>query len=130
MEVYPANRPFYLIEADVVESLEARAGDRPDPVIGYEEVFLPPHEDVVPLRPVSESEVWVSGILAERSPRWKSRPVVEICFFGCAPGRVSGYERVLRTDHFSFKVGRQCWVVLRKTCKKGHSKSVYIRSWS
>lgn len=115
MEVNSTNSPLYLIKADIVESLEACTGDCPNTMIRHEEVFFPSHEDVLPLREVSEGEVGFPGQLPEGSPCRESRPVVHICFIGCAPRRVSGLERVLRTDYFSFEESRQCWMVFRKT---------------
>lgn len=50
MKVDATDGPRALIEADVVEPLEARTRDRFDPVIWHEEVFLPPHEQMLSLR--------------------------------------------------------------------------------
>jgi hypothetical protein len=50
MEVNPIHGSRHLIEADVIETLEARARDLSHAVIGHQKVFLPSHEDVFLLR--------------------------------------------------------------------------------
>lgn len=46
-----------LVEAYVVETFEAGPSDSFDAMVGYEEVFFPPHEEVFSLLVVLECEV-------------------------------------------------------------------------
>lgn len=57
MKVYAADATRTLIEAYIVEALEAGSSDCFDSMIGYEEVFFPPHEEVLSLLVVLECEV-------------------------------------------------------------------------
>jgi len=63
MEIYSAYFSSNLVKADVIEAFKACAGNRPNPVIRDEEVFLPSHEYVFSLREVFVAEVWSLGLL-------------------------------------------------------------------
>lgn len=52
VEIYTTNTAFLLIKADIVEALETSPVDSPYAMIRDEKVFLPPHEDVLPLAQV------------------------------------------------------------------------------
>lgn len=68
MEVDPADGSLHLVEADVVEPFEARAGDLAHPVVGDEERLLPAHEDVLALRAVLVVEVGFLRLFGEGTP--------------------------------------------------------------
>lgn len=85
VEIYPAHRPRRLVEADVIESFEARSSDRFDTVVGYKKVLFPAHEEVLSLLIVLQGEVWAFGGLSKRSPCWKSCPMLQIDLFAAAP---------------------------------------------
>jgi len=49
MEVYSTDCPLNLVEADVVESLKAGTSNCSHSVVRNQEMFLPPHEDILSL---------------------------------------------------------------------------------
>lgn len=49
MEVYPADRTTALVEADVVETLEASPCDRLHSMVWNEKILLPSHEEMLAL---------------------------------------------------------------------------------
>ena len=61
MEVDAFYFTLLLVEADVVETLEAGAVDRLHPVIGHQEMLLPAHENVFALRHVAHGNAYVAG---------------------------------------------------------------------
>lgn len=85
MEIYPADGPFDLIEANVIEPFETRSGDGPHSVIGNEEVFFPPHEHVLALRKVAVGEIGPPGLFGKRTPGRESGPVVHVGLLCRAP---------------------------------------------
>lgn len=111
MEVNAADGAGHLVEADVIEALEAGAGDGPDAVVGHEEILLPAHEDVLALGKVLVVEVGLLRLLGQRPPGGELRPVLHVGFLGRAPGFVLGLEGVLGADDFAFEVGRESGVV-------------------
>lgn len=64
-----------LVEADVVEALEAGTVDRPHAMVGNKEVLLPPHEYVFFLQVLLNCEVALLGLLCVRPERGKLGPV-------------------------------------------------------
>lgn len=114
MKVYPADGPFHLVEADIVEPFEAGAGNSPHAMIRDKEVLLPPHEDVFPLGEVAVGEVGSFGLLSQRAPGRESGPVVHIGLLRRAPCLVPGLEGVLRSDDFAFEECRQGRMILRE----------------
>lgn len=105
MKVNSTDSSFYLVETDIVEPLEASAGNLPHPMIRYEEILLPAHEQVFALRKVSVCEISFLGLFGERSPRLEPRPVLHIGFFVGAPSLVLGHECVFCANDFSFEKG-------------------------
>lgn len=57
MEVYAAHSSLDLVEADVIEPLEASTWDRPYSMVGNKERFLPSHEYVFTLGEVPVCEI-------------------------------------------------------------------------
>lgn len=49
VEIDAGNLPANLVEANVVKALEARSIDGPDSMVRHEKVFLPAHEDTIPV---------------------------------------------------------------------------------
>jgi len=105
MEIDAAHAPGDLVEADVVEAFEASSADLPDPVIGDQKVFLPSHENVLPLCPVLVVEIRFLGLRLNGALGWESAPVMMIGFLSCAPILVLGLEGIFRPNEFAFKVG-------------------------
>ncbi len=113
MEVDTADLPAHLVEADVVEALEARAVDRPNSVVRDQEVFLPPHEDVLPLIQVLDHcRPALFRLLEVRPEGGELVPVVEIDLLAGAPSLVLGDEAVFRANDLALKVCRERGVVV------------------
>ena len=105
MKVDAAYLSLYLVEADVVESLEARVPDGPDPVVGHEEVFLPPHEYVLPLVHVLDRRSRaLAHLFLERPKRRELAPVRIVDLLACAPLLVLRDEAVFAADDLALKV--------------------------
>lgn len=105
MKVNSTDSSLYLIKTDVVEPLEARSGDLPHPMVRYEEILLPAHEQMLALCIVSVCEISFLGLFGEGSPRLEPGPVLHIGFFVGAPGLVLGHECVFCANDFSFEKG-------------------------
>ena len=120
MKVNATDSAGDLVEADVVEALEAGAGNGPDAVVRHEEILLPAHEDVLALRKVLVVEVGLLGLLGQRPPGGELRPMLHVGFLGRAPGFVLGLEGVLGADDFAFEVGGQGGVVFCQACGRGN----------
>lgn len=114
MKVYPANGPFHLVETDIVEPLEARAGNSAYSMIRDEEVLFPPHEDVLPVGEVAVGEVWPLGLLRQGTPGREAGPVVHISLLRGSPCIVPGLEGVFGSDDLSFEECRQGGMILRE----------------
>jgi hypothetical protein len=54
MKVYPAHFALYLIEANIVEPFKAGPRNSSHPMVGDQEVLLPPHEYVLALTGVCD----------------------------------------------------------------------------
>jgi len=76
MKVYAANRPLNLVEADVVEPLKTGSSDRSHSVVWDQEMFLPPHEDVLPLRHSRYVKVALPCLLLKRPESGELCPVL------------------------------------------------------
>jgi len=100
-----------LVEADVVESGKACAGDAPDLVVGDQEALFPPHKDVFALDK-RIAKVLLASHLCERLPGRKAAPVLNVAALTGAPVPLLCEERVLLADDFAFKVGGEGGVVL------------------
>lgn len=104
MEINPAHTPHPLIKADVIKPLETRAAYTLHAMIGNEEVFLPPHEQVFAIEVVFERE---RGALfcgfRQRSPSGEARPVLEVDLLGGVPRGMCGAEEVFGADDFALE---------------------------
>lgn len=114
MEIDPADAPHNLVEADIVEPLEARPHDLPHPMIRHQERLLPAHEDILALHEVLVVEIRLLGCVLKRAPGGEARPVLHVCLVGRAPASVTGLEGVSAADDFAFEVGGQGGVVFRQ----------------
>lgn len=112
MEVDTTDGSLYLVEADIVESLETGARDCSNSVVWDEEIFLPSHKYVLMLRKVTKREVCLLRLFGERSPGWKSRPVMYIRLFVGTPFLIASDETVFGANHFTLKERRQCRMIL------------------
>lgn len=108
MEVYSTDTALLLVEADIVEAFEAGTVEGSNPVVWYQEVFLPAHEDILAL-----TEVWYCHpstflhVLAVFPKCRELAPVTMVNLFRCAPVLVSCYKVVSATDNLPFEISRQ-----------------------
>ena len=125
VEVDAADGARNLVEADVVEALEAGARDLAHAVVGHQEVLLPAHEDVLALGPVRQPEVRAARLLGQRPPGREAVPVVQVRLLRRAPRRVRGQEAVLAAHDLALEVGDEARVVLGEACvRQRHQRSV------
>ena len=111
MKVYPAHLPLYLVEADVVESLEARAHDLAHTVVRYKKRLLPTHKNILPLGAVFVVEVGLLGLFSKRTPGGEPAPMLHVCLVCSSPGGMTSLEGVLGTNNLAFEIGSQRRVV-------------------
>lgn len=111
VEIDSADVPRDLVEADVIETFEACAGDLPHAMVGHKEGFLPAHEDVFALEVVFVVEVWFLGLFSKGAPGGKAGPVLHVGFVGGAPGGMVGLEGVFGANDFAGEIGGECWMV-------------------
>ncbi len=149
VEIDAIDLAFYLVEADIVESLKAGPLYTPDSMIRDKEPFLPAHEDVGLSPPAGIGravaslfcavedgrcgrrggrwswsqtcgrrrifEIDVSfGIFAERPPRGKPSPMLQIGAVGCAPAGILRLKSVFvswATNYLTGEEGRQRRVI-------------------
>jgi hypothetical protein len=114
MEVDTAHGSLNLIEANVVESLEAGARDGSHPVVGNEEIFLPSHEHVLTLSKVTVGEISALRLFGEWLPSGKTGPMMDIRLLIGAPFLIASLERVFSTNDLSFKECGQSRVIFCK----------------
>lgn len=112
MEVDPAHGPVDLVEADVVEALEAGADDVAHAVVGDQERLFPAHEDVFALVEVRVVEFGVLGLLSEGPEGGEARPVLHVGSVRGAPFFVVSAEGVFGADDLAFEVSCQGGVIL------------------
>lgn len=96
VKIDTAHLTTHLVEANVVEPLEARTVDRANSVVGHEELLLPAHEYVFPLVHVLDDRLPALARLLEVWPeRSELGPVGDVDLFARAPSLVLGDEAVL-----------------------------------
>lgn len=116
MEVDAAYGSLHLVKTYVVESFKAGSRDCPNAVIRNEKVLFPSHEHVLALGKVAVSEISPFGLLGQRLPRRKPRPVVYVCFLIGAPGFIASLECMLGANDFSFEKRGEGGMVFCETC--------------
>lgn len=80
MEIYPINTSLYLVEADVIETLETRTVDCAHSVVRNKEVLLPTHENILLLSQVGDMEVALLSLFLVGSERAELGPMLQIDF--------------------------------------------------
>ena len=85
MKVNPIHLPSHLVEADVVEALEARTVDGPNAMVRDQKVLLPAHKYVFAVVNVNRDEAALSRLLLKRPKGGKLSPVRKVDLIGYAP---------------------------------------------
>ena len=80
MVIDPRDHPSNLVEAYIIETLEAGSCYLFDPVVRYEELFLPAHEHILAIFTVFVMKVCSSGLFCQRFPSRKMAPMLHIIF--------------------------------------------------
>lgn len=101
-----------LVEADIVEALKTRAGYGTHAVVWHQKVFLPSHEDILPLGHISNGIMTVSRLLLNRPECIEFGPMAHVDLAVGTPTLILSKEAVLGADNLSLKVGGEGWVVL------------------
>ena len=116
MEVDATDRASDLVEADVVEALEASARYSAYTMVWHQEVLLPAHEDILALSKVLDVHDILPRlcILRQRSPRGEAAPVLHVHLVCRAPFRMLGLEAIFRADDLAFEVGGERGMVVRQ----------------
>ena len=112
VKVDAANFTLDLVEADVVEALEAGTCYGADSMIGDQEVFLPPHKDGFPLSGITNHDGTLSSLLLEWAEGGELGPVAQVNLAVCTPVFMLGVKAVFGPNDLAFKVCRESWVVL------------------
>ena len=107
MEIDSIDCTQYLIEANIVESLEARTVDLAHSMIWHQEFLFPAHEHILAVCAVFIMEVRFFGLLRKRPPCVEARPVLHILFIAGAPVLVTGLEGIFWTDDLAFEESSQ-----------------------
>lgn len=103
MEIDSINSARYLIEANIVKSLEARTVDLPHAMIWHQEFLFPAHKHVFAVCTVLIMEVGLLGLLRKRPPCGEACPVLHVLFVASAPVLVTGLEGEFWTDDLAFE---------------------------
>lgn len=78
MKINPAYFAFNLVETYVIEALKACTSYRSHPVVRYEEVLFPTHEDIFPLCDVVDCDRASFRLASQRPKCAELSPVAEI----------------------------------------------------
>lgn len=116
MKVDPTDFALDLIEANVVEALEAGSIYSPNAMIWYEEVFFPSHEYVLTLARVCDVDRTLSCVLLVWTECAELGPVTQVNFSIGAPIIVLCDEAVLITDDLAFEIRGKGWVISSQAC--------------
>lgn len=114
MEVNTTHGSLNLIEADIVESLEASARDSSHPMVRDKEILLPSHEHMLTLSKVAVREISPLGLFGKWFPSGKTGPVMDIRFLVGAPFLIASLERMFSTNDLPFKECGQGRVIFCK----------------
>ena len=117
MEVDTADGTIDLVEADVVESLEAGAKNLAYTVIWDEKGFFPPHEDIFALVKVLVVEFGFFGLLCKWSESGEAGPVLHVSLVSRTPGWMMSPESVAWPNDLALEVGGQGGVIFSQACK-------------
>lgn len=103
-----------LVEADIVETVEAGAWGDALPVVRYKEVLLPPHEHVLALHKVLDATAPLQ-ILGVGSERRELLPVRHVGALISTPALVLGQEAIARADDLALEVGCYHGILFRES---------------
>jgi hypothetical protein len=125
MEIDPVNCAMFLIEADVIESLETSTVERAYSVIRDQKFLLPPHEYIVTLRPAGNLDIHFPRVLLVGTESREFGPVLVIYKLCRAPILMLGEKSVFRANQLPFKVGCEGRMVWGQACVQRNRISAY-----
>lgn len=103
MEIDSIDSTRYLIEANIIKSLEARTIYLAHAMIWHQEFLFPAHEHILAVCAVLVMKIGLFGLLRKRPPCGKARPVLHVLFVAGTPLFVTGLEGVFWTDDLAFE---------------------------
>lgn len=115
MEVDTVDLALDLVEAYIVETLEAGPMDGSDAMVRDEEVLFPSHPYILLLSNVRYRNGAFSSLLLIRSPWRELGPMTQIYFRSCTPVLMLRKEVILRTDYFALEVCGESRMILGET---------------
>lgn len=116
MEIDSGDGALYLIEANVVKSLEARTVDLSYAMIWHKEFLLPAHEHIFAVCAVLVMEIGLLGLFCERSPSGKASPVLHVLLVTSAPVLVPGLKGIFWANDLALKESGECSVFGCEAC--------------
>jgi hypothetical protein len=115
VEINSADSAQLLVEANIIEALEARAIDCPNAMVRHEEALFPPHEYIFLGTKIRNYYIaafpYRLGVWFEGG---KFVPMRHIDLVRCAPIRVISEKSIFRADNLAFEKGRKGRVVFRE----------------
>lgn len=103
MKIDSIDSARYLVEANIIKSLEARAVNLAHAMIWHQEFLFPAHEHVFAVCAILIVEVGLLGLLCKRPPCGEARPVLHVLFIASTPVLVTGLKSIFRTDYLAFE---------------------------
>ncbi len=110
MEIDSIDSASYLIEANIVKSLEAGTINLAYAMIWHQKFLFPAHEHVFAVCAVLIMKIRLLGLLRKRPPRGEARPVLHVLFVAGTPVLVTGLEGIFWTDDLTLEESSECSV--------------------
>ena len=117
VEVDATDFPLHLVEADIVEPLEAGTCYSTHAMIRHQKVFFPSHENILPLGNIPNHNMALTRLLLEGPEGIKFAPMAQVDLAVSAPALILSKETVFRPDNLSLKVCSEGWVVFGQSWK-------------
>lgn len=115
MEINTTDGPGFLVEANVVETLEAGPIYGPHSMVRYKETFLPAHENIFFRSKIGNGDITTLSYRLGVGPEGSEFvPVGHVNLVGCAPVWVIRQKPIFRADDLAFEKGCERGVVFRQ----------------
>lgn len=115
MEINTTDGPGFLVEANVVETLEAGPIYGPHSMVRYKETLLPAHENIFFRSKIGNGDITTLSYRLGVGPEGSEFvPVGHVNLVGCAPVWVIRQKPIFRADDLAFEKGCERGVVFRQ----------------
>lgn len=111
VEVYAADFSLDLVEANVVEALEARTRYGTNTVVRNQEMLLPPHKYMLSLGGVSNSDGAFACLFLKGAESGEFGPMAQIDLHISTPVVVLGEKTVLSSNNLAFEICGEGWMI-------------------